>query len=365
MKLIDKYIIKKFITTFLFAIALFIVISIVIDIGEKTDDFIKSQLGVWKIFTEYYLSFVPYIAALLFPLFVFISVIFFTSKMAGRSEMIAILAGGTSFNRILRPYFFTGLFLAVVLFLASAFVVPRAEVKRTGFVAKYVDGNSSYNALVRKAQNLYFRVDSFSYLGIRSYDTNSKNGGPVFLYRIKNDVVDYNMRASSMRWDTAIKKWKLENIFERTIKGMKESTYTTPSKILTFNGSLKPNDLRSDDYAKDKMTTPELQHSIDMQTQRGGENINELKIEKYHRIATPVSVIILTMIGAILSIRKVRGGSGVHLAIGVVSAATFIVMDRFSTIFSTKGNLPPILAAWIPNLVFILVTIYFYKKAPK
>ena len=365
MKLIDKYIVKKFLTTFLFAIVLFIVISIVIDIGEKTDDFIKSQLGVWKIFTEYYLSFIPYIAALLFPLFVFISVIFFTSKMAGRSEMIAILASGTSFNRILRPYFFTGLFLATVLFLASAFVVPRAEVKRTGFVARYVDGNSSYNALVRKAQNLYFRIDSFTYLGIRSYDTVSKTGGPVFLYRIKNGVVESNMRATNIRWDTATRKWKLDNVFERTIKGIRESTYTTPFKDLAFNGRLKPNDLRTDDYAKDKMTTPELQHSIDMQTQRGGENITELKIEKYHRIATPVSVIILTMIGAILAIRKVRGGSGVHLAIGFVSAATFIIMDRFSTIFSTKGSLPPIIAAWIPNVVFTLVAIYFYRKAPK
>ena len=365
MKLIDKYIVKKFLTTFLFAIVLFIVISIVIDIGEKTDDFIKSQLGAWKIFTEYYLSFIPYIAALLFPLFVFISVIFFTSKMAGRSEMIAILASGTSFNRILRPYFFPGLFFATVLFLASAFVVPRAEVKRTGFVARYVDGNSSYNALVRKAQNLYFRLDSFSYLGIRSYDTISKTGGPVFQYRIKNGVVEYNMRATNIRWDTATKKWKLDNVFERTIKGIRESTYTTPFKDLTFNGALKPNDLRSDDYAKDKMTTPELQHSIDMQTRRGGENITELKIEKYHRIATPVSVIILTMIGAIIAIRKVRGGSGVHLAIGFVSAATFIIMDRFSTIFSTKGNLPPIIAAWIPNVVFTLVAIYFYRKAPK
>ncbi|MDR0791807.1 MAG: LptF/LptG family permease [Chitinophagaceae bacterium] len=365
MKLIDKYIIKKFLTTFLFTIALFIVISIVIDIGEKTDDFIKSQLGVWRIFTDYYLSFIPYIAALLFPLFVYISVIFFTSKMAGRSEMIAILAAGTSFNRILRPYLFTGIFLATVLFFADAFVVPRAEVKRTGFVAKYVDGNSSYNALVRKAQNLYFRVDSFSYLGIRNYDTNSKNGGPVFLYRIKNDMVDYNMRAASIRWDTAVKKWQLQNVLERYIKGIKESTYVTPSITLTFNGNLKPNDLRSDDYAKEKMTTPELQHSIDMQTQRGGENINELKIEKFHRIATPFSVIILTMIGAILAIRKVRGGSGVHLAIGAVSAATFIIMDRFSTIFSTKGNFPPLVAAWLPNVVFALVAIYFYRKAPK
>ncbi len=363
MKKIDWYIIKSFFSTFFFAIFLFTVISVVVDVSEKTDDFVKSGWSFKKIVMDYYIAFIPHIIALLFPLFVFIAVIFFTSKLAGRSEIIAILASGTSFRRILRPYFIGGVLLAGLLWYANHYVIPKAEVKRTFFEDKYVNANSSYNPLLPHSNDLYFRIDSFTYAGVHYYDTVNKRGGPFFMNTVKNNKLVYNLRADNMSWDTAQMKWQLDNVLERTIDSLKEQLVSTAKMHMNFN--FKPFDLSRDEYAKDKLTTPELNHFIKLEELRGAEGINSLRIERYRRDATPVAVVILTLIGAVIASRKVRGGSGMHLAIGFITAALFILTDRFSTIFSTKGNLPPLIAAWIPNLFFIFVAYYFYKKAPK
>ena len=364
MKKIDWYIIKKFLTTFFFSIFLFTIISVVIDVGEKTDNFVQSGWSLYKIITDYYLSFIPHIIALLFPLFVFIAVIFFTSKMAGRSEIVAILASGTSFLRFLRPYFITGIALSLLLGISASFVVPKAEVKRTYFEDVYVHGNSNYSKLTKKDPLLYFKLDSFSYAGIRNFNAETKSGGPFFMNRVKNNEVVYNLRASTIRWDTAGgPHWNLSQVIERTVNGLQEKVTSSPEKKVKFN--FDPNDLKNDDYAEVKMTTPELEDYIKQEELRGSEDINTFKIEYYRRFTTPFSVLILTMIGVILSSRKVRGGSGAHLALGFVMAAVFIVMDRFSTIFSTKGDFTPALAAWLPNIVFTFVAFYLYRKAPK
>jgi lipopolysaccharide export system permease protein len=363
MKKIDWYIIRKFLTTFFFSIFLFAVISVVVDVSEKTDDFVKSGWSFSKIVMDYYIAFIPHIIALLFPLFVFIAVIFFTSKMAGRSEIIAILAGGVSFRRVLRPFVLTSILLAIILWIGIGYVIPRAEVKRTYFEDRYVNGNSSYNPLIPVTNNLYFRIDSFTYAGIHYYDTTTKSGGPFFMHRVKGNQLVYNLRADALRWDTAKHQWRLDGIFERTLNGLKENIALTPTRYMNFN--FRPSDLREDAFAKDKMTTPELKRSIKLEELRGTEGVNALKIEGFRRDATPVSVIILTIIGAVVASRKVRGGSGMHLAIGFITAALFIVMDRFSTIFSTKGHLPPLLAAWLPNIVFSFVAYYLFRRAPK
>ncbi|PZP52198.1 MAG: permease [Pseudopedobacter saltans] len=365
MKILDWYIVKKYLSTFFFAIFLFAIISVVIDVGEKTDDFVKSGWTFRQIVMDYYIAFVPHIVALLFPLFVFIAVIFFTSKMAGRVEIIAILASGTSFSRFLRPFFVTSLILAGALYYMNSYIIPVADIKVAYFVDVYVHGNSSYNKLVANNNKppLYYRIDSFTYAGFRNFDTTSKSGGPFYMYRIKHDSMDYNLRANTIRWDTAKKKWKLEGIFERHINGLKETVKLTPERLMNFTFRLS--DLVTDEYAQNKMTTPQLKRHVEMERQRGGEDINTFEIELYRRQATPISVVVLTMIGAIIGSKKVRGGSGAHLAIGFVAAAIFILMDRFSTIFSTKGNFPPIIAAWLPNMVFSLVAIYLYRKSPK
>lgn len=363
MKKLDWYILKKFLTTFFFAIFLFTIIAVVVDVSEKTDDFVKTGLSVNQIITLYYFGFVPHIIALLFPLFVFIAVIFFTSKMAGKSEIIAILASGTSYMRWLRPYWIGGGFLCVLLWFANQYVVPKANQIRGAFEAKYIDGNNSYNALVATSSNIYLRVDSFTYAGIYSYDTLTKRGGPVFFYKVQNDQVVENMRADGISWDTATKKWRLESLLDRKLRPLKEEVKLEMTRAMNFN--FKPYDLSRDKYTKDKLTSPELDRFIRLEELRGSEGLNELKVERYRRDATCITVLLLTLIGAIVAGRKVRGGSGVHLAVGFMIAALFIITDRFSTIFSTKGNLPPLVAAWIPNMIFVFVVVYLYRKAPK
>ncbi len=363
MKKLDWYILKKFLTTFFFAIFLFAVIAVVVDVSEKTDDFVRTQLGVKRIITDYYFGFIPHIIALLFPLFVFIAVIFFTSKMAGNSEIVAILASGTSYTRWLRPYWIGGVLLALMLWFANQYIVPKANKIRGSFEAKYIDINSSYTSILNKANNIYFRLDSFTYAGIYQYDTATKRGGPFFLYTVKHNKVTENLRADYLSWDTATKKWKVESIVERKLYPMKE--IIVQDVVRQMNYSFKPLDLSKDKYTKDKLTSAELDRFIQLEELRGSEGLNGLKVERYRRDATCITVLLLTLIGAIVAGRKVRGGSGVHLALGFVIAALFIITDRFSTIFSTKGNLPPLIAAWIPNLIFLFVVIYLYKKAPK
>jgi len=278
--------------------------------------------------------------------------------------MIAILASGTTYNRMLLPYWIGGALLGLLLFFSLAFVIPTANGKRTAFEEKYVNVNSTYDPLVANYQrSVYFRIDSFTYAGIRNYDTTTKYGGPFFLHRIKGNQLVYNLRSESLRWDTATKKWKLTNAIERDLNGIKETVKIQSVLTLAFN--FKPLDLSRDEHAKDKLNSPQLHQYILDQELRGTEGLNTLEVEEYRRTATPFSVLILTLIGAIIASRKVRGGSGAHLAIGFVAGALFILMDRFSTIFSTKGNLPPLIAAWLPNIIFAFVAIYFYRKAPK
>jgi lipopolysaccharide export system permease protein len=359
MKKIDWYIFKKFISTFVFSVVLLTVISTVIDMSEKTDDFVKSGLSTREILLQYYSGFVPYIVSMLFPLFVFISVIFFTSKMANRSEFIAILASGVSLTRILRPYLVGGILLALLLWFGNQYVIPRANEKRTSFEAKYVK-----SPMMRvTSKSIYMRVDSFSYCGIRYYDTVSRSGGSFFLETVHDHKVTYNLRADNLAWDTARKAWRLSGVVERKIDGLKENVAIFPDIYKKY--PFTPIDLQRDEYMHSRLTTPELNRMIEMEKLRGSETVKELMMEDAHRNATPVAVIILTLIGAIIAVRRIRGGSGVHLAFGIIICAVFILTDRFSTIFSTKGDLNPYLAAWIPIVIFGLVTIYLYKKAPK
>ena len=363
MKKLDWYILKKFLRVFFFSIFLFAVIAVVIDVSEKTDDFVRSGLSGPEIFTHYYIGFIPHILALLFPLFVFIAVIFFTSKMAGQTEIVAILASGTTYNRWLRPYWIGGVLLGLLLWVSNQWIVPKANNIRGSFEAAYVDAHSSYNALLNTSPDVYFRIDSFTYAGIYGYDTANNRGRGFFTYRVEKGKVVSNLRAENIIWDTATKNWRLTDVIERKVLDSKESVSFTMEIRKTY--PFKPIDIKKDKYTKDKLTTTQLINQIKVEELRGSEGLNELKIERYRRDATPITVLLLTLIGGIIAGRKVRGGSGSHLALGFVIAALFIITDRFSTIFSTKGNLPPLLAAWIPNMIFIWVVYYLYKKAPK
>ena len=363
LKLLDRYILKKFLGTFVFTLLVITVIAVVIDTSEKADDFVKSGMTAWQLVIHYYIGFIPFIMSMIFPLMVFIAVIYFSSKMAGRSEFIAILAGGVRYNRMLRPYLIGSVFLSLIFWLASQYWVPRANEIRTDFQAVYVDRNSSYNSDPYRNNNFYLRVDPTTYVGFRYYDTANKSASNFFMQKLKGNKVYYNLRAESIRWDPKKKDWKLSGIVQRSIDGLKETVEKKDTMHVNLN--VEPRELRRDDYLKDKLTTPELHQFIHMEEIRGAEGLNTFKVELYHRDATPFSVIIMALIGAIISTRKIRGGSGVHLAVGIVMAATFVVMDKFSVTFSTKGNFPPMLAAWLPNIIFSGLAYWLYVRAPK
>jgi lipopolysaccharide export system permease protein len=365
MKKIDWYILKKFLVTFIFCLLMFTVIAVAVDSSEKMDEFVKANMNFRQAINQYYLGFVPYIWSLLFPLFVFIAVIFFTSRMATRSEIIAILASGTSYNRFLRAYFIGGLLLAALLWFGSRYWIPKANAIRSNFQSKHVDRNdptktSNYGSCL---SCFYLRIDSNTFVGIRDFDTVSKTARGFFLERIKGNTVIYNLRAETMRWDTATKKWQLSNAVERIIDSMGERM--TQHTQFTLALGLKPGELRKDFYLKDKLTTPELIDFIKQEEGRGTEGLNTLKVERYRRTAAPAAVLLLTMIGAVIASRRSRGGSGMHIALGITTAAIFILSDRFSTVFATKGNFPPFIAAWLPNIVFAAVAYWLYRKTPK
>ncbi|MCW3074474.1 MAG: permease [Flaviaesturariibacter sp.] len=360
MKRLDWYILRKFLSTFVFCMLMFTVIAVAVDSSEKTDDFVRSGLSTGQIISNYYIGFVPHIWGLLFPLFVFIAVIFFTSKMAIRSEIVAILACGVTYNRWLRTYVIGGLFFALVLWVAARYVLPKANAIRSSFQATFIDNHSSSNV----PNNAYYlRTDSNTYIGLKSFDTATKTGYTFFLNQLSGGKLIFNLRAENMQWDTAQKNWRLMNVTERRVSAMKESITTIATRNIDLH--LTPEAFRRDAYVKDNLTTPELIAFIEAEKLRANEGINTLLVERHRRTATPFSVLLLTVIGAIVAGRKTRGGSGFHLAVGIIIAVSFILFERFSSVFSVKGNLPPLIAAWIPNVLFLFVGIYLYRKAPK
>lgn len=365
-KKIDIYIIRKFIFSAVFIVLIFSVIAMVIDASEKADDFVKSGLTSSEIFTQYFAGFVPFIISMIFPLMTFIAVILFTSQMSTRSEIVAILSSGVPFNRFLRPYLAGALLLGGIFWYASRYYIPEANVIRANFQSRYIDSKNAYeiSQFYGKGSNYYIRIDSNSFAGLRNYDTATKsaNGG-FFLNRISGTKVVYNLRADNLRWDTARKTWIMQNGAERSLRDARETLTTFQEREIRLN--VMPSEIRPDKYLKDKMTTPELQRFIRAEEGRGTEGLNDYKVERYRRDATPFSVLILTLIGAVIASRKTRGGSGLHLAVGIVLAAVFVVMDKFSLTFSTKSNFPPMLAAWMPNILFSAVAVYLYRTAPK
>ena len=363
MKIIDAYILKFFMKTFFFSLFLFAVITVAVDASEKAEDFIRSGLTFSEIAGKYYLGFLPHMISLLFPVFVLIAVVFFTSRLASRSEVVAILSTGVSLRRFLVPYWIGGIFLALLLGVANHFLVPPANKIRTDFEERYVDMGAIKNPNVRYLSNLHFRIDSFTYAGLRSFDTVAKSGQGFFMDRVQENKVVYNLRSDIITWDTAKKQWRLENAIERKINGIKEEVKQLGQYYIKLG--YQPADLAYDDHLKDKVRTPALNRLIKQESIRGSESVNELKFERYRRDAYAISVIVMTLIAAILASRKVRGGSGLHLALAFIIGVTFIVFDKFSMVFSTKGDFPPIIAAWLPCVLFAGLAYWFYRRSPK
>jgi lipopolysaccharide export system permease protein len=359
MTKIDWYILRKLIGTFIYSLMIFLLISVVIDTTEKVDDFMKHHLSLHEIIVDYYFGFIPHILALLFPLFIFLSVIFFTSKMAYRSEIIAILASGVSFRRFLRPYWMGAFLFGGILWLANYWVVPNANRIRTSFENKYLhshdDEKSQYNRTTR--------IDSFTYVTFGTYDPNYKSGSNFTLNIVDKQNMSFKMKADRITWDSTTKKWRLDYVSMRSMNGLKEHWSSKQDTMLKL--ALLPKDLVDEKNLQEAMTTPDLRRFIQRESIRGSEGLNTYWVEYYRRTAAAFAVVILTLIGGIIAAKKVRGGSGLHLAVGIVISASYIIFLQFATVFSVKADLNPLLAVWIPNILFGGLALYLYRRAPK
>lgn len=359
MKTIDWYILRKFIGTFFYSILLLIVTSVVVDISEKLNNFVNHDLSFKQIFFGYYIGFIPHITALLFPLFVFIAVIYFTSRMAFRSEIIAMLSGGISFNRLFRPYWIGAFFLGLLLLAGNRWEVPRADRIKDAFEDKYVNEDQNPQQIT----NIHLRIDSVSYISMFLYDPIYKFASGFTLDRIRGQQLFYKLESETLVWDSTRQAWRSDLCFIRTFHGLQESVRRVADTLLKL--PLTPGDLiRGSDYIQ-TLTTPELSRYIAQQKLRGTEGMNALYVEKYRRDASAAAVVILSIMGAAIASRKIRGGSGLHLAIGLMIGAVYIFFLQFSYTFSVKGNLDPWLAVWLPNFVFGGLAWYLYRKAPK
>lgn len=359
MTKIDWYILRKLIGTFIYSLMILLIISVVIDITEKIDDFIKYHISLHDVIVDYYFGFIPHIAALLFPLFIFISVIFFTSKMAYRSEIIAILSAGVSFRRFLRPYWVGAFLFGGILWLANYWVVPNANRIRTNFENNRIRTPDNEQSQYDRSS----RIDSFTYVNFGTYDPNYKSGSNFTLERVDKQTMSVKLKADRITWDSTAKAWRLDYVTVRRMDGLKETWISRQDSILKI--PLHPKDLLEVKNLQEAMTTPDLRKYIQREAIRGSEGLNTYWVEYYRRTAAAAAVVILTLIGGIIAAKKVRGGSGLHLAVGIVISASYIILMQFTTVFSTKADLNPLVAVWIPNVLFGGLALYLYRRAPK
>ncbi len=357
---LDRYIIGKFIGTYFYSIALILSISIVIDVNENLSKFIQYQ-APWKaIVVDYYLNFVPYFANLFSPLFVFIAVIFFTSKMAGNSEIISIMAAGVSFKRLMRPYMISCIIISVMSYFLSAYVIPHGTVIRMNFASLYM--NSKKNT---SAENVQLQVQKGVIAYIQHYDNNFKRGYGFCLDKFENKKLVSHMTASDIQYDTIAETkyhWKASNWKVRELKGNRE--YIRSGAQLDTLIAMEPMDLVYSKGQQETFTSPELDEYISKQIDRGSGNVVRYQVEYHKRIATSFASFILTIIGASLSARKRKGGMGMYLGLGLALSFVYIMLQTVCASFAVNADTPPMLAAWIPNIIFAVVAYFCYRKAP-
>ena len=357
---LDRYLMTKFIGTYIFSILLIISVAIVFDFNENLAKF--STYGApWKaIIFDYYANFVPYFANLFSPLFVFISVIFFTSKLAGNSEIIAMLAAGVSFKQLLKPYLITAALIALVNFYLGAYVIPHGTVVLQAFEAKYKNSKQ-----VTSASNVQLMVGPGVIAYIQQYDNNTKTGYGFSLDKFENKKLVSHMTASTIRYDSiseARYHWKAMNYKVRTLKGLREEIQS--GDVIDTLIQMEPMDLVFSKGQQETLTSSELRQYITKQTERGSSNVVQYEVEYHKRIATSFASFILTIIGVSLSSRKRKGGMGLYLGIGLALSFSYILLQTVSATFAINADTPPIIAAWIPNILYIFIAYYCYRQAP-
>lgn len=357
LKKIDWYIIKKFLGTYVFAITLIIAISVVFDINEKIDKFLQPEVALRAIVLDYYMNFIPYFINLFSPLFTFIAVIFFTSKLADNSEIIAMLASGMSFRRLMLPYAISAGIIASITFVLNSFIIPPANITRIDFQNKYIK-----NKKVDYERNIQLEVEPGVIAYFNSYEANSNMGYRFSLDHFKDKKLVSKLIANSIKYDS-LYHWTIIDYMIRDFDGMKETITKGSRKDTTL--TIVPSDFLISVNDCETMTTPELSVYIDRQQKRGIANIQMFAIEYHKRFAAVMAAFILTTIGASLSSRKIKGGMGLNIGIGLALSFSYILFTTVTSTFAINGYVSPMLAAWIPNIVYVFIAIYLYRKAPR
>lgn len=355
-KILDRYIIRKFLGTYIFAILLLLAIVVMFDVNEKFDSFVKAPLSA-TIF-DYFLNFLPYFANQFSPLFTFIAVIFFTSKLAGNSEIIAMLAAGVSFRRLLRPYLFSAMVIAVATFVLSAYIIPPANIKRINYTNTYVK-----NKAVDYGTNIMLMVAPGQIAYMSRYDNLSKTG-----YRFSLESFDENKRltsrltANSIKWDT-LYQWRVYDYVVRDFREDRE--YIDRGRMRDTSIAFEPRDFLISTQDHEKMTSPELAEYIRRQKLRGVGNIQSFEVEQQRRYAMTAAAFILTVIGMTLSVKKQKGGMGLNIGIGLVLSFSYILFMTITQTFAVSGLTSPFVAMWIPNFIYSIIAVILYRRTAR
>lgn len=357
MKKLDLYIIRKFLGTFFFSIILILSIGIVFDLTEKMDDFFEYSLSAKEIILGYYIHFIPYYMNMFSPLFIFISVIFFTSKLAGNSEIIAMLASGMSLQRLMVPYLLSATFLFGLLFWLGGYIIPPASGKLLNFEDKYISHFTSENA-----RNVQMKVDPNTVLYIESFRLNSNMGYRTSYEHFEGKTLTMRLTADRIVYDSAY-HWHFDSYTRREFSGMHE-TMTRGERLDTII-PMQPDELFVTAEQAQQMTNPELRAYMQRQRERGAGNLQAFETEWWKRWASPIGAFIMTLLGVTLSCKKIRGGMGKNLGIGITLSALYILFSTVSTTFSVRGVMTPFWAVWIPNFTFLGIGIYLYMKVRK
>lgn len=353
LKTLDRYIIRKFLGTYIFAIVLILAITVMFDINEKLDAFIKAPLQA-TVF-DYFVNFLPYFANQFSPLFTFIAVIFFTSKLADNSEIIAMLASGVSYRRLLVPYMISATVIAVSSFVLSAYIIPPANVERIEFTNTYVK-----NKRVDYGSNIQLMVAPGEIAYMSRYDNTTKTGYKFSLEKFEEKKLVSRLTAQTIKWDT-LYQWQVRDYMIRDFDGARE--YISTGKRLDTIIPIEPRDFLIAKNDHEMMTTPELREYISRQKERGVANIKSFEIENERRYAMCAAAFILTVIGMSLSSRKVKGGMGINIGIGLVLSFSYILFSTVTSTFAVSGYTSPFVAMWIPNFIYIIIAIVLYRRA--
>ena len=357
LQIIDWYIIKQFLGTYVFIIALIMAITVVFDINEKIDAFLKPEVTLYEIAFKYYANFLPYFIGLFSPLFSFITVIFFTSRLADRSEIIAMLSSGVSLNRLMLPYLLSATLIASGNYILSAYVIPKSNVTRIEFQNTYLR-----NKQVQTAQNIQLEVEPGIFAYFDLYSAPSSMGYRFSLDQFVDKQLVSRLTAGSIKYDS-LYQWTIIDYIIRDFDGMYERISSGSRKDTTL--TFVPSDFLISEGDSETMTSPELAKHIQRQKQRGIGNIQSFEIEYHQRFASIMSFYILTIIGVSLSSRKIKGGMGLNIGVGLGLSFAYVLFSKISSTFAINGLVSPMIAVWIPNMLYVFITVYVYQRAPR